>query len=101
MDHQGGDNPELARRQREERMRYEVLALLHRAACGSTERETNAWSFALDLGMWHAELFRVVDWLERRGLVRYCGAGPTICLTPAGAEFVELGARERHSIREP
>lgn len=81
-------------------MRFEVLDMLYRATEGHPDREINAWGVAVDLGIWHAELFRVVEWLERNGFLRYCGAGPTVCLTRAGVNFVELDAGGRRSIRE-
>lgn len=87
-------------RKREERMRFEVLAMLYRATGGQVDTERNAWGFALDLGVWHAELFRVAEWLARHELVRYCGAGPVICLTPRGAHFVENAGELRRSIRD-
>jgi hypothetical protein len=83
------------RGEREERMRYEVLLMLHRAARGSGENAVNAWGFAQDLGVWHAELFRVVEFLERKGLVEYLGAGPVIRITAAGIDFVEAAPDRR------
>ena len=72
-------------RQREERMRYEVLALLSDAVEGRLEEPFNVRPFAEHLGVWEAELFRAVEWLSRHGALRYCGAGPTVCLTAEGA----------------
>ena len=80
-------------------MRFEVLEMLYRATDGSTDAERNAWGFATDLGVWHAELFRVVEWLARYGLIRYCGAGPIVCLTARGARFMERSGERRRSIR--
>jgi len=87
-------------RRREERMRYEVLYMLYRASEGRVEKQQNAWYFALELGVWHTELFRVVEWLDRKGLLRYCGAGPVVCLTPAGVDLIERRAGQRRSIRD-
>lgn len=87
-------------RRREEHMRYEVLQLLYRSVEGKAGLERNIARFALDLGTWQAELFRVVEWLDSRKLIRYCGAGPVVCLTQRGVAFVEREAGRRRSIRD-
>lgn len=87
-------------RRREERMRYEILSMLHRATGGDTEREINCWGFATDLGVWHAEVFRVLEYLDRRGLLEYRGAGPVVRLTQAGRDLIEGGSAGRQSIRD-
>lgn len=86
-------------RMREERMRFEVLNVLYRAVEGEVDVQRNVRPFAVDLGVWHAELFRIVEWLERQGLIRYCGAGPVVCLTDKGVGFISRGG-ERRSIRD-
>jgi hypothetical protein len=87
-------------RKREERMRYEVLNLISTSVGGQPEVEKNVSSFIHQLGTWHAELFRVVEWLDRQGFIRYCGAGPTVCLTPRGVAFLDSAAGRRRSIRD-
>jgi hypothetical protein len=37
----------------------------------------------------------VVEFLERRGLVEYLGAGPVVRITAAGIEYVESEPRRR------
>jgi hypothetical protein len=95
MDEREPPDERQPRREREERMRYEVLLMLYHAARASPENAVNAWGFAQDLGVWHAELFRVVEFLERRGLVEYLGAGPVVRITAAGIEYVESEPRRR------
>jgi hypothetical protein len=87
-------------RKREERMRFEVLELIFLSVDGRAEVEKNVADFVHHLGTWHAELFRVVEWLDRRGFIRYCGAGPTVCLTERGIQFVSSEAGRRRSIRD-
>jgi hypothetical protein len=87
-------------RKREERMRFEVLELIFLSVDGEPDVEKNVSDFVHHLGTWHAELFRVVEWLDRRGFIRYCGAGPTVCMTPHGIAFVSSEAGRRRSIRE-
>jgi hypothetical protein len=89
------------RKQREERMRYEVLQMLNRATEGAPDRVVNAWSFSTDLGVWHAEVFRVVEWLERHRLVCYHGAGPAISITAEGVEYLKNGRYRRRTLRSP
>ncbi len=81
-------------------MRFEVLELIFASVDGRAEVELNVAGFVHHLGTWHTELFRVVEWLDRRGFIRYCGAGPTVCLTQVGIDFVGSDARRRRSIRE-
>jgi hypothetical protein len=87
-------------RKREERMRFEVLELISAAVEGRADVENNVSSFVHQLGTWHAELFRVVEWLDRHGFIRYCGAGPTVCLTTQGIFFLHSEAGRRRSIRQ-
>ncbi len=98
---QGGGAEIPERQQREERMRYEVLQMLHRAAKGAPDKVVNAWSFSTDLGIWHAEVFRVIEWLERHRLISYHGAGPAISITEAGVEYLNNGRHRRNTLRTP
>ena len=79
-------------------MRYEVLRLLCEASGGLPDVEQNVSRFAFQLGTWQAEVFRVTEWLDRAGLIRYCGAGPTVCLTQRGVDFLKREGR-RKSVR--
>lgn len=81
-------------------MRFEILSMLYRAAGGDVDREINCWNFATQLGVWHAEVFRVLEYLDRRGFLEYRGAGPVVCLTPAGRDYIETGSGGRQSIRD-
>lgn len=87
-------------RRREERMRYEVLLMVYGATREAAGRPVSAVRFAQELGVWQAEVFRVVEWLERKGLLLYHGAGPTVSLTPRGVAYVEREAGRRRSIRD-
>jgi CTP-dependent riboflavin kinase len=98
---QGGGAEIPERQQREERMRYEVLQMLHRAAQGAPDQVVNAWSFSTDLGIWHAEVFRVIEWLERHRLISYHGAGPAISITEAGVDYLKNGRHRRSTLRNP
>ncbi|CAN5738747.1 hypothetical protein BH23GEM6_BH23GEM6_07150 [soil metagenome] len=98
MSDSGADIP--TRQKREERMRHEVLLMLCRVAEGETTQVVNAWSFSVDLGVWQAEVFRVIEWLERHGLVAYHGAGPAISITEKGVEYLNADWNRRGTIRE-
>lgn len=86
-------------RKREELMRYQVLRMLYEATHGLSEVKCNIAHFDFDLGTWRAELFRVVEWLDRTGFLRYCGAGPTVCITDKGVAVMQEEDRRR-SIRD-
>lgn len=81
-------------------MRYEILSMLYHAADGEVGREINCWSFATELGIWHAEVFRVLEYLDRRGYLKYRGAGPVVSLAPKGRDFMVSGSGGRRSIGE-
>lgn len=86
-------------RQREERMRFEVLHMLYRASEADPARQVNAWSFAPDLGVWEEEVWNTLVWLEQAGLVRIYRADPLASITLAGVRYVEQEARRRKTIR--
>lgn len=82
-------------------MRYEVLRMLYDAWKQEPDRAAiHAYTFATDLGVWQAELFRVIEFLDRKGYVVYLGAGPLVHITPAGVRYLEEEAGGRRSIRE-
>lgn len=87
-------------RRREERMRYEVLRMLYDATGAAEDGAVRAWSFAPDLGVWREELFRVIEFLDRKRYLEYLGAGPTVRITRAGVEYIESEAERRKSIRD-
>lgn len=86
-------------RRRQERMRYEVLLMLYRAAHAEAGRPVEAWGFAADLGVWEDELWNVVVWLEHAGMVRVFEAGRVATITLAGVRYIEEDARRRRTIR--
>jgi hypothetical protein len=81
-------------RQREERMRYEVLSMLSTAAGRDPEWPVDCGPVTERIGVWRDEIFRVIDFLDRRGLVRYCGEGPRVCITPQGVEYLSGAAQK-------
>jgi hypothetical protein len=86
-------------RWREERMRFEVLALLYEACGKETDCIVRVSDFAAGLGVWREELFRTVEYLERRGYLHYHGGGPSVSITQQGIDYIESEARRR-SIRD-
>ena len=86
-------------RRRQERMRYEVLHMLYRAAHAEPGRPVEAWAFASSLGVWEEELGNVLAWLEHAGLVRVFEPGRVLSITLAGVRYIEQDARRRRTIR--
>lgn len=86
-------------RRRQERMRYEVLHMLHRAAEASADRQVSAWSFAHDLGVWEEEVWNALVWLQQAGYARIHEVGPVVSITLAGIHYIEMEARRRKTIR--
>jgi CTP-dependent riboflavin kinase len=87
-------------RWREERMRYEVLAAIYHACGAQTGCELRVADFTEQLGIWREELFRVLDFLDRRRYIEYHGAGPLVSVTQQGIDYVEHLAQRRRSLRD-
>ena len=98
MDTQDRDTPETARQQREERMRYEVLGMVCRAARRDPNEAVNCAPFHDAIGVWREELFRVLEFLDHAGLLRYCGPGPKVCITPRGIDYLYREGRRRKAV---
>jgi hypothetical protein len=81
---------EPAKRRREERMRYEVLDMLYRLSRGDPERPIDCAPVSEAIGDWRQELVRVIDFLVRVELARYCGMGPlVVCINGRGIAYLE------------
>ena len=80
-------------------MRYEVLAAIHRECEGKAGCALVVSAFAQELGMWREELFRVLEFLDRKGYIVYHGAGPLVSLTRVGIDYIERTGGRRKSIR--
>lgn len=97
---ESGDSWVQRTREREERMRFEVLAMVYRAAQGNADAVIRVSGFLQELGVWYEELFRVVEFLDRCGYLSYQGAGPLVRITPRGIRLIEGEAGARRSIRD-
>jgi hypothetical protein len=86
-------------RRRQERMRYEVLRMLHHASSANPDQRVDAWGFAQNLGVWDEEVWNTLVWLEQAGMVRIYRVGPVVSITLAGVHYIEEGANRRKTIR--
>lgn len=84
---------------REERMRYDVLANLKKASLSRAGTVLQVREFDDGL-VWRQELFRVLEYLDRKGYVTYHGPGPQVSITVKGIDYIDRMARRRHSLRE-
>ena len=100
MDEMDPEKAQVAERRREERMRYEVLAMLCRASGGDPTREIDCARLAEAIGVWSQELFRVVDFLANKDLVRYSGSGSRVSVTERGLAFIGTSPERVESIAE-
>lgn len=87
-------------RWREERMRFEVLLLIYSECSGDPGCIVRVSDMVGELGVWREELYRVLEFLDRRGYIIYHGAGPRISITHQGLDFIRHNARRRRSIRD-
>ena len=88
METQDRETTESLRKRREERMRYEVLGMVCRAARRDPTASVNCAPFHDSIGVWREEVFRVLDFLDHAGLVRYGGPGPKVSITPRGIDYL-------------
>jgi hypothetical protein len=86
-------------RRRQERMRYEVLRMLHHASAANPELRVDAWGFAQNLGVWEEEVWNTLVWLEQADLVRIYRVGPVVSITLAGIRYIEDEGNRRKTIR--
>ena len=98
MVYQDDGERELASQRREERMRYEVLAMACRAARPDPNDAVDWRPVTERIGVWRDELLRVLDFLAGSGLVRYCGDGPKVCVTPRGIDYLRGDARQTRAV---
>ena len=98
METQDRETTESLRKRREERMRYEVLGMVCRAARRDPNEAVNCAPISDTIGVWREEVFRVLEFLDHAGLVRYCGPGPRVCITPRGIDYLFGEGRERKAI---
>lgn len=85
---------------REERLRYEFLSRVYQESGAATDRVLPVCDFAEQLGIWPQELFRAVEFLERRAYLVYHGVGPRVSITVKGIDYIARYARRRRSLRE-
>ena len=98
MDKLDRHDVESAVKHREERMRYEVLGMVCRAARRDPNEAVSCAPLSDSVGVWREEIFRVLEFLDHTGLVRYCGPGPEVCITPRGIDFLYGEGRRQKAI---
>lgn len=89
-------------KQREERMRYQVLHMLYESANRCADFEISVGGFVSRLGVWRDQLFRTLAYLDAEGYIRYSetAEGASVCLTVKGVDYIEVEAGRRRSIRD-
>lgn len=80
-------------------MRYEVLSAVYQQCGGQAGCTLLVSKFTQELGIWREELFRALEFLDRKGYLVYHGAGPLVSITRSGIDYVETGGGRRKSIR--
>ena len=81
-------------------MRYEVLAAIHDGCAGKPDCALVVSAFTQDLGIWREELFRVLEFLDRKGYIIYHGVGPLVSITRRGIDYIERSTERRKTIRD-
>lgn len=86
-------------RRERERQRYRVLEAIYRSSRGRCIQLVVAREVARDLGMLVEELYKSICDLQEAQLLDYLGAGPRVCLTDTGIDYIERVADRRRSVR--
>lgn len=84
----------------EEQLRYQVLHYVYEHAGQHCDVVVKGSEIGTALNLRYEELFRITHFLETRGYLAYLGAGPRVCLTAKGIEYMELLAGRRRTIRD-
>ena len=85
----------------EEQMRYKVLDAVYGRAGAQCDREVTGTEIGAQLDLRYEDLFRLIHFLEYHGYLLYLGAGPRVCVTRKGVEYIEEVAGRRRSVRRP
>jgi hypothetical protein len=85
--------------ERQERRRYMLLESACRLAGESCQTSVSGLAAGMGAGMEREETFRLVQYLAHHGYLRYMGAGPRICLTQLGLDYVRWGSKGRRTVR--
>lgn len=85
-------------REGRERLRYRVLEWLHQQVGRNCTEVVSAFGASEHLDVPREEIFAAAEYLARRHYINYIGAGPRICITEVGLQYLE-NAERRRSIR--
>lgn len=85
-------------REARERLRYQVLEWLHQQVGRNFTEVVSAFGLWERLDVPQEEIFAAAEYLARRQYIDYIGAGPRICITEVGFQYLE-NADRRRSIR--
>lgn len=86
--------------ERREQDRYRVLRAVHARTGADCTLTISGLEVGEALGLSREEIFRAVQFLAQRGLLHYVGAGPRVCITPKGVEYLAVRAGRRRSVRD-
>lgn len=93
-------SPGVEIRQREERLRYEVLRCVYQRAGLGCDLEVDGAHVAMALGLRLGEVDRIAYYLARRGHLASAEGGSRMRITESGVRYVEEVARRRRSVRD-
>ena len=86
--------------ERREQDRYRVLRAVYARTGADCTLTISGLEVGEELGLSREEVFRAVQFLAQRELLHYVGAGPRVCITPAGVEHLRRRAGRRRSVRD-
>jgi hypothetical protein len=83
----------------EEQLRYRVLHEIYRRAGHDCARTVTGTEIGAALDLRYEDLFRAIYFLSSHEYVQSQEAGPRVCITRSGIEYIETGAGRRRTVR--
>lgn len=85
---------------RRQRARFRLLRWVYDRTGGTPDVPVSGPEIEPALGVPREQLYRLIQYLEDRGYLRYLGAGPRVSISQQGIDYISLLAGRRESIRE-
>ncbi|HET7322446.1 MAG TPA: hypothetical protein VFI96_08140 [Longimicrobiaceae bacterium] len=95
------DPGERTARQLHEHHRYLVLRLVQEGSRSDPRAIVTGSELVRTTELPPEEVFRILEFLARRGYIHYLGAGPRVRIARVGADYLQRGRGRRESVRDP
>lgn len=84
-----------------ERLRFDILKNVYERHWSQGETPVRTLDIGLAMGLSREELLETVQELTQRSYLSFSSPGPQVSITEKGVAYMEGGAGQRRSIRDP